>query len=58
MIKGYNEVLLFLDNDEAGKRATNELIGLGLTNCIDMSKGYLEYKDLNDSLVNCKSRTY
>jgi DNA primase len=51
LIKEYNEVLLFLDNDEAGKRATNELIGLGLTNCIDMSKGYSEFKDLNDSLV-------
>jgi DNA primase len=52
VIKGYNEVLLFLDNDEAGKRATAELIRAGLTKCIDMSRGYSEYKDLNDSLVN------
>ncbi|MGA1977463.1 MAG: toprim domain-containing protein [Bacteroidales bacterium] len=58
VIKGYNEVLLFLDNDEAGNRATAELIGAGLSNCIDMSKGYSEYKDLNDSLVNSKNLTY
>ena len=51
LIKEYNEVLLFLDNDEAGKKATAELIGAGLSKCIDMSKGYSEFKDLNDSLV-------
>ena len=51
LIKEYNEVLLFLDNDEAGKRATSELIAAGITKCIDMCGGYSEYKDLNDSLV-------
>ena len=51
VIKGYTEVLLFLDNDEAGNKATAELIGAGLSKCIDMSKGYSEFKDLNDSLV-------
>lgn len=51
LIKEYNEVLLFLDNDEAGNKATAELIGAGLSKCIDMSKGYSEFKDLNDSLV-------
>jgi DNA primase len=51
VINGYDEVLLFLDNDEAGKRATAELIGAGLSKCTDMSKGYSEFKDLNDSLV-------
>jgi len=51
LIKEYNEVLLFLDNDEAGKKATAELIGAGLSKCIDMSKGYSEFKDLNDSIV-------
>ncbi|MBK7131272.1 MAG: toprim domain-containing protein [Bacteroidales bacterium] len=50
LIKEYNEVLLFLDNDEAGKKATAELIGSGLSKCIDMSTGYSEFKDLNDSL--------
>ena len=50
LIKEYNEVLLFLDNDEAGNKATAELIGVGLSTCIDMSKGYSEFKDLNDSL--------
>ena len=51
VINEYNEVLLFLDNDKAGKKATTELIGAGLSNCIDMSKEYSEFKDLNDSLV-------
>ena len=51
LIKEYNEVLLFLDNDEAGNKATAELIGASLSKCIDMSKGYSEFKDLNDSLV-------
>ena len=51
LIKEYNEVLLFLDNDEAGNKATAELIGAGLSKCFDMSKGYSESKDLNDSLV-------
>jgi len=51
VIKEYNEVLLFLDNDKAGKKATAELIGAGFSKCIDMSKGYSEFKDLNDSLV-------
>jgi DNA primase len=51
LIKEYNEVLLFLDNDEAGNKATAELIGAGLSKCIDMSKWYSEFKDLNDSLV-------
>ena len=56
VIKEYNEVLLFLDNDEAGKRATSELIGLGITNCIDMSCQYSNYKDLNDFLMNCSNK--
>lgn len=55
VINGYNEVLLFLDNDKAGKRATAELIGAGLSNCIDMSGEYSEYKDLNESLVEFSS---
>ncbi len=50
LIKEYNEVLLLLDNDEAGKKATAELIGAGLSKCINMSTGYSEFKDLNDSL--------
>lgn len=50
IIKNYREVLLFLDNDNAGKRATSEL--MGLINCIDMSKNYSEFKDLNDFLIN------
>lgn len=53
IIKGYDEVLLFLDNDDSGKRATSEILALGLSSCIDMSKEYSEYKDLNDFLMNC-----
>jgi len=55
VINGYNEVLLFLDNDKAGKRATDELIGTGLSKCIDMSGEYSEYKDLNESLAKFSS---
>jgi hypothetical protein len=51
VIKEYNEVLLFLDNDKAGKNATTELMGACLSKCIDMSKGYSDFKDLNDSLI-------
>jgi DNA primase len=51
LIEEYNEVLLFLDNDEAGKKATAELIGSSLSKCINMSMGYSEFKDLNDSLL-------
>jgi DNA primase len=51
LIKEYNEALLFLDNDRAGNKATTELIGAGLSKCIDMSKEYSEFKDLNDSLA-------
>ncbi len=55
VINGYDEVLLFLDNDKAGKRATAELIGAGLSKCIDMSGEYSEYKDLNESLAKFSS---
>lgn len=51
LIKEYNEAFLFLDNDRAGNKATTELIGAGLSKCIDMSKEYSEFKDLNDSLI-------
>jgi DNA primase len=51
LIKEYNEALLFLDNDSAGNKATTELIGVGLSKCIDMSKEYSKFKDLNDSLI-------
>jgi DNA primase len=51
IIKEYNKVLLFLDNDRAGNKATTELLEAGLSKCIDMSKEYSEFKDLNDSLV-------
>lgn len=51
VVNGYKEVLLFLDNDEAGKRASAELIEAGRSKCIDMSGEYSKYKDLNDSIV-------
>ena len=54
----YKEILLFLDNDEAGKRATIELIKTGISEFTDMSGGYSEFKDLNDSLINNKSCSY
>ena len=49
----YDDMYLFLDNDEAGKRATIDL--LSLKDCVDMSKKYSGFKDLNDFLMNKQS---
>lgn len=53
LIGGYSEVLLYLDNDPAGKRATNKLLK-DCESSRDMSWEYSGYSDLNDQL---KSRT-
>ncbi|MHC1705808.1 MAG: CHC2 zinc finger domain-containing protein [Tenuifilaceae bacterium] len=51
ILRGYNEVLLFLDNDDAGKKASVDLIEFDPIRCKDMSMHYLDYKDLNDFLM-------
>ncbi len=50
-ISKYKEVLLFLDNDNAGKKATTEIIN-NFPFCTDYSVSYKPYKDLNDYLMN------
>ena len=51
ILKGYNEVLLFLDNDDAGKKASSDLIEFDPIRGKDMSMQYSDYKDLNDFLM-------
>jgi hypothetical protein len=48
-LQSYSEILLFLDNDSAGKRQkTNYCL---LFNALDYSFIYKDYKDLNEFLV-------
>jgi len=50
-IREYDTVNLYLDNDESGIRATQEL-SLASKNHIDHSLEYRTFKDLNESLQN------
>ncbi|MDH6343310.1 hypothetical protein M2480_001299 [Parabacteroides sp. PFB2-12] len=50
-LAGYKSVALFLDNDEAGKRAVQSLRSV-CKEVIDQSAHYAKYKDLNDYLCN------
>ncbi len=54
LIPEYDRVLLFLDNDPAGKKATTSLLSL-YDNITDCSDSYSAYIDLNDKLVDEKS---
>lgn len=47
----YDEVHLFLDRDEAGKRTTENMMS-NHPNTIDMSELYEGFQDLNDWIVN------
>lgn len=47
----YDEVHLFLDRDEAGKRTTENMMS-NHPNAIDMSELYEGFQDLNDWIVN------
>ena len=49
----YQEIKLFLDNDKAGRVATEELCKVH-PNCIDYSYLYASYKDSNDWLLKKK----
>jgi DNA primase (bacterial type) len=53
LLKGYKEIHTYLDNDEAGKKAT-----LAITqtypNTVDHSTNYATNKDLNDYLISTK----
>lgn len=46
----YKSVVLFLDNDESGKKASVKMIDI-VNNCYDLSTRYSEYKDLNEYLM-------
>lgn len=50
IIEKYNQVNLYLDQDNAGRKATNLLVDV-FPNCKDLSSITLPYKDLNEYLV-------
>jgi hypothetical protein len=52
IIEGYYKGFLFLDNDTAGKKASNELMEASNLRCVDMSTRYSEHKDLNHYLTS------
>jgi hypothetical protein len=51
-LTAYESVATFLDNDEAGKRAVQEL--KNVCNISDQSEFYAKHKDLNEYLSNKK----
>ncbi len=52
LMLSFPEVYLYLDNDKAGKGASNDLLGLEVDYIEDMSIRYSDFKDLNDSILN------
>lgn len=52
-LKNYSEILLFLDNDPAGKKTNDDLIS-SFPNAIDYSFLYNDNKDFNEFLVAVK----
>lgn len=52
-LKDYKEVQTYLDNDEAGKKAT-QIIKQSCPTVIDQSTHYTKYKDLNEYLISTK----
>lgn len=52
-LSNHTRINAFLDNDEGGKQALNKLQELNLP-VVDISKRYVEYKDLNDFLTGKK----
>lgn len=53
ILKNYEEIFLFLDNDSAGEKMKNEML-LDFSNAVDSSLMYKNFKDLNEFLVNKK----
>ena len=54
LLKGYEEVTLYLDRDASGIEATDKLLRTH-PQCIDASILYNEYKDLNEMLIQKSS---
>ena len=53
-ISDYKEIQLYLDTDDAGRRAVNKLMfSLDNIKIVDMSNTYNGKKDLNEGLFNC-----
>ena len=53
-ITSHNTIVTYLDNDEAGRRATSYLKSFG-KNLINKSSHYQNHKDLNDYLKSGKN---
>ena len=51
-VHNLTHIQAFLDNDDAGRRATQELIKASF-NVEDMSRYYKNFKDLNEYHVSC-----
>lgn len=51
LLKEYKEIHTYLDNDEAGKKAT-QVIKESCPTVIDQSAKYAKYKDLNEYLIS------
>lgn len=51
LLKKYNHIFLFLDNDQTGKDTANYFLNL-LPNVTDCSALYAQYNDVNDWLMN------
>ena len=47
----YDAVLLFLDRDASGQKATS-FLKANLNKCYDLSDWYAPFKDINDYLVS------
>ena len=56
LIPKYEKVLIYLDNDPAGKKAAGSLLNQ-FDNVTDCSDSYSEYRDLNEKLKAEKSLT-
>jgi len=52
-LSNYENILLYLDNDPAGDKATAEILKL-FKNATDERNSFRNYKDLNEKLMQCK----
>lgn len=55
IMDSYQSIILYLDNDKSGKKASANTVD-ALRNCYDCSSWYAGYKDLNEYLVFIKSQ--
>ena len=51
ILKNYDEIFLFLDNDSAGEKMKDEILP-DFPNAVDSSLMYKSFKDLNEFLLN------